>query len=190
MRLIFFSGSIAFHFALLGLLLATPAAAQCVQGNCINGSGTKVTRGHTYSGEFMDNHRHGYGTYEFPNGDRYVGEFVEGRMEGQGTYSYANGDRYKGGFLDNLPNGVGEFEYADGNTVKGVFEKGVLVGPGEQVVSEELPEGEGSGGGFGFGSSMGLGGEEYPETVGVRPWNADPDHAGTESEAQGSPNTF
>jgi Uncharacterized protein conserved in bacteria len=158
---------------LSGLLLAAPAAAQCVEGNCINGSGTKITRGHKYSGEFVDNHRQGYGTYEFPNGDTYTGEFAQGDMEGQGVYHYANGDRYKGDFKDNLPDGVGEFTYADGKSVKGVFEKGVLVRPDDQVVSHDLPEsGQSSGADDGNGS--------YPDSVGVRPWDMDADHAGSE----------
>ncbi|MGE4290778.1 MAG: MORN repeat-containing protein [Desulfovibrio sp.] len=159
---------------LLGCFLAAPAEAQCIEGNCINGSGTKVTRGHKYTGEFKDNHREGYGTYEFPNGDQYTGEFVQGSMEGQGVYKYANGDRYKGGFRGNLPDGVGEFTYADGKIVKGVFEKGILVKPNDLVESEDLPEGDHSG--LSSPDSSG----DYPDSVGVRPWDTDADHAGSE----------
>lgn len=157
--------------ALCGLLLAGPVSAQCVEGNCINGSGTKITRGHKYTGQFVDNRRQGYGTYEFPNGDVYRGDFSQGDMEGQGTYAYANGDRYKGGFKDNLPDGVGEFSYADGKVLRGVFRKGVLVGPDEKIESSDLPEGEG---------------DDRTDSVSVRPWNTDADHAGSEGLGGGS----
>lgn len=152
--------SLAFGLALAGALtLPVQARAQCVDGDCINGSGTKITRGHKYTGEFRDNHRHGFGVYEFPNGDVYQGEFVEGDMEGKGTYQYANGDVYEGAFKDNQPDGVGEFRYQDGTRVRGVFHQGILVGPGQEVVSEELPDSDSS-------QTSGT------DSVGVRAWGS------------------
>ena len=150
--------------ACLLCLAPIAAQAQCVEGNCINGSGTKITRGHKYSGEFVNNHRHGYGSYTFPNGDRYEGEFVKGNIEGSGVYYYANGDVYKGGFLDGLPHGVGEVLNLDGKSVKGVFERGVLVGPDEQVVSHDLEETP----------------QDLPDSVGVQPWDNDGDNVSVE----------
>lgn len=123
----------------LCLLLCPGAQAQCLEGDCVNGSGTKITRGHKYVGEFENNHRHGYGMYQFPNGDIYEGEFEHGVMSGTGTYHYKNGDRYEGEFADNAINGIGTYYAADGHLFSGEWENGQLVKPGQEVVSEDLP---------------------------------------------------
>ena len=52
--------------------------------------GTKV--------EWVNDSRHGRGTYTFANGDIYIGEFASDVMDGKGTYRYANGNVYEGGY--------------------------------------------------------------------------------------------
>ncbi len=128
--------------ALLALFLACPmpASSQCLTGNCINGSGSKLTRGHKYTGDFLNNRRNGFGLYEFPGGDRYEGKFVDGRMEGDGMYFFVNGDRYEGEFLDNKRHGVGTYFSENDRSTKGVWEAGLLIGPGEEIVSENLDD--------------------------------------------------
>lgn len=123
--------------AALALLLPCAVPAQCLDGDCVNGTGVKLTRGHTYTGTFKNNHRHGQGLYEFPNGDRYQGGFAQGLMEGNGIYYFVNGDRFEGEFLNNRREGVGTL-YMTEHTLRGVWSGGMLVGPGEEVVSEEL----------------------------------------------------
>ncbi len=127
---------------LLALFLAysMPATSQCLSGNCINGSGSKLTRGHKYIGDFLNNRRNGFGMYEFPGGDRYEGEFVAGHMEGNGMYFFVNGDRYEGEFLNDKRHGVGTYYSANDRSISGVWEAGQLVGPGEEVVSENLDD--------------------------------------------------
>jgi hypothetical protein len=39
---------------------------------------------------------HGYGTYNFGNGDRYSGDWREGSRHGKGDYTFRNGCRYSG----------------------------------------------------------------------------------------------
>lgn len=126
--------------ALLALAMADLSPAQCIEGDCINGSGVKITRGHKYSGSFKNNHREGFGIYYFPNGDRYEGEFVHGVMEGKGTYFFANGDRYEGEFADNSRHGVGTYFHEDGEFEKGVWDHGRFVEPYAEVASQDLPE--------------------------------------------------
>jgi hypothetical protein len=42
---------------------------------------------------------HGYGTYNFGNGDRYSGDWREGSRHGKGDYTFRNGCRYSGEFF-------------------------------------------------------------------------------------------
>lgn len=142
------------------VLLASPVPAQCLEGDCVNGSGVKLTRGHKYSGSFKDNHREGFGIYYFPNGDRYEGDFVKGKMHGEGAYISANGDRYEGEFSSNTRSGVGTYFYENGEYVKGVWENGKLVEPYAEVVSEDLAD------------------EENPDSVGVVPWGSGEEEEG------------
>ena len=129
----------ALSVALLTVLTtAAPVMAQCVEGDCVNGKGTKLTRGHIYQGEFKDNHRQGYGIYTFPDGSVYRGQFVKGAMEGEGEYSFQSGDVYKGTFKNNKRNGQGSYYRADGTVLSGLWEDNVLVMEGEGLVTTGL----------------------------------------------------
>lgn len=44
-----------------------------------------ATHNGRYEGEWRHGHRHGQGTYEYPNGDRYVGHWERGQQHGTGT---------------------------------------------------------------------------------------------------------
>ena len=88
------------------------------------GKGTyiRVTDKATYSGEWYNNVRHGYGVEEIPSKDgtqRYEGEWKEDKRCGFGKILYANGDRYEGEWLDNLRHGQGKFYYTNGNFYEG-----------------------------------------------------------------------
>ena len=88
------------------------------------GKGTyiRVTDKATYSGEWYNNVRHGYGVEEIPSKDgtqRYEGEWKEDKRCGFGKILYANGDRYEGEWLDNLKHGQGKFYYTNGNFYEG-----------------------------------------------------------------------
>ncbi len=124
--------------ALLVLATALAAEAQCVQGNCVNGKGVKVTRGHVYEGEFVNNHRQGFGVYTFPDGSVYRGHFVNGAMEGEGEYAYQDGTVYKGTFKNNKRNGQGTYYFKDGTFLSGLWENNVLVMEGEGLVTTGL----------------------------------------------------
>ena len=88
------------------------------------GKGTyiRVTDKATYSGEWYNNVRHGYGVEEIPSKDgtqRYEGEWKEDKRCGFGKILYDNGDRYEGEWLDNLRHGQGKFYYTNGNFYEG-----------------------------------------------------------------------
>ena len=51
-----------------------------------------------YIGDFRDNHRHGYGTLQYKNGDKYQGQFIDHKRHGFAVYCLANGNRYEGEF--------------------------------------------------------------------------------------------
>ena len=43
---------------------------------------------------------HGYGIYNYVNGDIYEGDFKEGKMHGWGYYKFNNGNEYHGQWAD------------------------------------------------------------------------------------------
>ena len=57
---------------------------QCIEGNCVNGEGTFVSRdGAKYIGQFKGKRYHGRGTFTAPDGRRYIGEFKDGQFVGR-----------------------------------------------------------------------------------------------------------
>jgi hypothetical protein len=48
------------------------------------------------AGDWLEGYMHGYGTYNFGNGDRYSGDWREGSRHGKGDYTFRNGCRYSG----------------------------------------------------------------------------------------------
>ena len=60
-----------------------------------------------YKGQFVDDKRHGYGVYSWPDGRCFKGNFENNKKSGFGVYSLANGDRFEvrdtdtSGFLKN-----------------------------------------------------------------------------------------
>lgn len=130
-------------------------SANCLRGNCENGSGTyRYPDGSEYSGEFRNAKMHGEGTYSYAgrgekytgdwrngvingqgtyyyrSGNRYQGEWRNGRKSGQGTYTYANGDKYVGDFEGDQPNGQGTYTYSSGDRYVGEWRNGRKNGQG------------------------------------------------------------
>lgn len=129
-------GSNLFRLPLLALLLAffplTPTQAQCVSGNCQNGTGTYRYSGNvTYTGRFVNGQREGNGKMSLTNGNVYEGQFQKGRMQGEGTMTYANGDRYVGPWNNDQPNGKGKYFFKNGGErYEGFFVNGKFEGQG------------------------------------------------------------
>ena len=53
-----------------------------------------------YVGAFVNDVRHGIGTYTFSNGDSYTGEFKANYISGHGVYTWESGRTYEGEFLN------------------------------------------------------------------------------------------
>lgn len=49
-----------------------------------------------YEGNWLEDQRHGQGTYTFASGGGYRGEWKQGQMDGMGCYTSATGARYDG----------------------------------------------------------------------------------------------
>lgn len=80
--------------------------AQCLEGNCIDGTGT----------------------YQYKTGSTYVGEFRHGVRNGHGSLFYKDGSKYQGGWIDDQPGGYGVEYFADGSSRAGEWKKGRYVG--------------------------------------------------------------
>ena len=79
---------------LLVLRGAISADAQCISGNCDNGSGIAIIKkkgGIRFDGQFLNRKPHGKGTATYPDGTRYEGSWLNGTMDGIGTLTLNDG---------------------------------------------------------------------------------------------------
>ncbi|MCC0062232.1 MAG: hypothetical protein H6885_12795 [Rhodobiaceae bacterium] len=84
----------------------------------------------TYSGEVLNGHPHGKGTYTHRSGVSYAGRWEGGLMHGQGRLFLPNGDQYSGGFAHGKPDGDGIYIDATGTIYQGRFADGLRNGDG------------------------------------------------------------
>lgn len=85
-----------------------------------------------YLGEWVDERKHGKGSFTYENGDTYVGEWVKDKAHGHGIYK-TKFSIYTGEWSEDLKNGHGEESYHDeaGETLyKGDFHQGHRHGRG------------------------------------------------------------
>lgn len=102
------------------------ADAQCISGNCDNGSGTAIIKkkgGIRFTGQFLDRKPNGQGRAEYPDGTRYEGSWLNGTMDGLGTLTLNDGTVLSGiwrnsRLLGNDPGLTRETMYADANLEK------------------------------------------------------------------------
>jgi hypothetical protein len=64
---------------------------------------TKDSAMNTYTGEYLDGKRHGFGTFVYDDGSRYEGQWFQNLKHGQGKYTSATGVVYVGSFVDGNP---------------------------------------------------------------------------------------
>jgi hypothetical protein len=106
-------------------------AAQCISGNCHNGTGSyRYSSTSRYSGQFINGHREGRGKMTYPNGNVYDGQFVRGLMQGEGTMNYRNGDIYAGMWYNDQMDGKGKYTFKTGERYEGTFKTGEFDGQG------------------------------------------------------------
>jgi len=118
---------------------------------------------YTYSGVWYRNSRQGEGTEEVPGGQRYSGQFLADKRHGYGTLydsktgiisegiwragihvngngwsvTYPNGDKYSGYAIDFIPAGYGICRYHNGDVYSGEWKNGLRHGEGICVYCNE-----------------------------------------------------
>ncbi|MBX2891313.1 MAG: caspase family protein [Saprospiraceae bacterium] len=118
------------------LLLATAFIpnnlnAQCLSGNCQNGTGKyRYSNGTVYTGQFVNGNREGRGTLVFANNNVYEGQFSRNRINGEGSMTYSNGDKYVGSWFMDQPNGKGKYYFKSKERYEGDFKSGKFEGQG------------------------------------------------------------
>jgi hypothetical protein len=75
------------------LIFSSNGLAECVNGNCTNGTGSKTyaNGGGTYYGTWKNGLPNGYGTYNWLDGKKYEGYWKDGTFNGKGTYTFSDG---------------------------------------------------------------------------------------------------
>ena len=69
---------------------------------------------HTHAGNWVDDQRHGFGVYTYPNSDMYEGEWQSHARHGQGVYTYKEtGTKYVGTWVLGKRDGAGELIHAN-----------------------------------------------------------------------------
>lgn len=111
----------AFFLVLMMTCCYTWANAQCLSGDCQNGTGI----------------------LNLPDGAKYVGAFKDGQMHGLGTCYYADQSRYKGEWETGKPHGQGIKFNKDGSREEGEWRRGKLVRVFTTNWSELSVKGEG-----------------------------------------------
>lgn len=94
-----------------------------------NGTGTmRYHRGIfvTYTGQWINGERHGYGEALFRDGREYTGEWKNDKIDGWGRMTIRRSLCYTGHFKDNFPNGNGRMVNANGCSKEGIFINGIL----------------------------------------------------------------
>ena len=163
-------------FLWLFLLPVRAIADQCVEGDCVNGKGTKIfSTGHKYTGEFKNGKLDGEGymtlplgrtlkgrfrnnsvfegTFTYPNGQVYIGQWEFLERNGRGTMKYADGRVYVSEFKSGLRHGKGIMTWPSGRRYEGEFVrgkhtgKGIMTYPDGRVYKGDFLDGEQSGSG-------------------------------------------
>lgn len=109
--------------------IASISIAQCIKGDCENGTGEKIyPDGSKFQGFFQQGQKL-KGTYLYPNGDIYEGTFKEGNRDGLATYRYSNGELYEGFYVEDAKS-YGKFTFKNGDSYTGSFARNQFNGYG------------------------------------------------------------
>lgn len=115
------------------LLASTDLSAQCISGNCQNGTGTyRYSNTSKYTGQFQNGLRNGHGKMTYSDGNVYEGSFYFGKRQGDnGTMTFAaSGDKYVGQWRSDQPNGRGVYYFSTKERYEGDFRNGTFDGQG------------------------------------------------------------
>ena len=118
-----------------------PELQASYSGPCVNGlaegqgSASGVAE---YVGGFKAGRKHGHGVKTWPNGDRYEGEFVADHRQGYGSYVWGRGawqgERYDGEFAADRRYGYGIYWWPSGDVYQGPWQADAPIGPGTEMM--------------------------------------------------------
>lgn len=86
-----------------------------------------------YTGAWLNDKRHGFGTYFYPDNSVYQGNWANDMKEGWGKMTYADGSTYEGEFHQELRHGQGVLILANGDRYEGMWFNDKKEGPGKYV---------------------------------------------------------
>ena len=94
--------------------------------------------GDTYTGEWRNGRKHGFGVYTWGRrsrwfGAKYIGYFENDKKSNQGSLILPSGDKYVGGFKNDRIHGDGVWYYADGSRFIGQFNEGKCESKGLKI---------------------------------------------------------
>ena len=119
---------IAFIISFFTLGFVLESNAQCVSGNCHNGTGKfKFENGDTYSGSWQEGKPSGTGRYDFADGAYYRGDMKEGKFTGDGTYIWKDMSKYEGNWKDGKREGFGKYTWVNGDNYYGHWSADLIV---------------------------------------------------------------
>lgn len=72
------------------------------------------------------------GVFAYYNGDTYSGQWLNGKRNGYGTYRWANGAQYTGYYLNGFRNGPGTYYFPNGQRIAGTWNNGIYNRQGYQ----------------------------------------------------------
>ncbi|MBI1224876.1 MAG: peptidase C14 caspase catalytic subunit p20 [Bacteroidetes bacterium] len=104
----------------LFFFFATALSAQCISGDCKNGTGI----------------------YLYPSGAKYIGQFKDNEIHGVGTCYYTDGSVYRGEWAHRFQEGHGIKTLADGRTWEGEWKMGLPIDDKGQPIANLFPEKE------------------------------------------------
>lgn len=95
----------------------------------------QLPNGSKYTGEFLDDLKHGEGTHQGADGGFYTGSWQKGLFEGLGEVRWVDdyGHTYTGSWQKGKAEGYGEACWGDGRTYKGSFRNGLCHGYGVET---------------------------------------------------------
>eukprot|EP00163_Fabomonas_tropica_P028242 TRINITY_DN570_c0_g4_i1.p1 TRINITY_DN570_c0_g4~~TRINITY_DN570_c0_g4_i1.p1 ORF type:complete len:364 (+),score=79.36 TRINITY_DN570_c0_g4_i1:370-1461(+) len=126
-----------------------------------------ATNGEEYTGEWLNNCKHGKGVMIYKNGDKYDGFWEQDRRHGQGSFFVKRGARlrlqYTGEWQDDKRWGLGTFNFINGDRYEGQWHNGRRTGWGTMIYKDgDRYEGEWiDGKREGFGTYYLANGDQY-----------------------------
>ena len=92
--------------------------------------------GSTYTGEFQNGLKNGFGKYRKSKESRtnmYEGQYYRDKKQGFGIFKWASGNMYIGQYKSDEREGIGEMRWTDGSIYVGQWERGIQHGYGRMI---------------------------------------------------------